>query len=113
LLGRTHGIEPISRAENLKHTAVFRLALGRTIRNLQASWVKMGVDTATESLRWGVNDLGGTLMEESISRMAGSEHGVRLDPPDLIAAAHRAGRPAAERTTLYEIRRRHPVALAA
>jgi FO synthase len=107
LLGRTHGIEEISAEENLKHTAAFRLTLGRTIRNLQASWVKMGLEAATESLRWGVNDLGGTLMEESISRMAGSHHGVRLDPDDLIAAAHRAGRPAAERTTLYEIRRRH------
>src|SRR5581483_1622067 len=98
-----------SHEENLKHTAVFRLALGRTVRNLQASWVKMGLDAATESLRWGVNDLGGTLMEESISRMAGSYHGVMLEPADLIAAAHRAGRPAAERTTLYEIRRRFPV----
>jgi 2-iminoacetate synthase ThiH len=48
-------------------------------------------------------------MEESISRMAGSYHGVKLDPEDLIAAAHRAGRPAAERTTLYEIRRRYDV----
>jgi len=109
LLGRTHGVEEISREENLKHTAVFRLALGRTIRSLQASWVKMGLDAATEALRWGVNDLGGTLMEESISRLAGSYHGVRLDPPELIAAAHRAGRPAAERTTLYEIRRRWPL----
>jgi FO synthase len=109
LLGRTHGIEPIGRDENLKHTAVFRLALGRSIPNVQASWVKMGLDAATESLRWGVNDLGGTLMEESITRMAGGEHGVRLDPPQLIGAAHAAGRPAAERTTLYEIRARHPV----
>ena len=107
LLGRTHGIEEISREENLKHTAVFRLALGRAIPNVQASWVKMGLDAATEALRWGVNDLGGTLMEENISRLAGSYHGVRLDPPELIAAAHRAGRPAAERTTLYEIRRRY------
>jgi FO synthase len=112
LLGRTHGIEEISEEENLKHTAVFRLALGRTVRNLQASWVKMGLDTATESLRWGVNDLGGTLMEESISRMAGSYHGVRLEPEDLIAAAHRAGRPAAERTTLYDIRRRYELPVA-
>ena len=80
LLGRTHGVEEISREENLKHTAVFRLALGRTIASLQASWVKMGLDAATESLRWGVNDLGGTLMEESISRLAGSYHGTRLDP---------------------------------
>jgi FO synthase len=112
-LGRTHGIEEISRPENLKHTAVFRLALGHTIGNLQASWVKMGLDAATEALRWGVNDLGGTLMEESISRMAGSYHGVRLEPEDLIGAAHRAGRPAAERTTLYGIRRRYELAAAA
>ncbi len=103
LLGRTHGIEEISDSENLKHTAVFRLALGRSVKNLQASWVKMGLDAATESLRWGVNDLGGTLMEENISRMAGSRHGVRLEPSDLIAAARRAGRTPAQRTTLYEI----------
>jgi FO synthase len=109
LLGRTHGVEEIGREENLKHTAVFRLALGRSIANVQASWVKMGLDAATESLSWGVNDLGGTLMEESISRLAGSYHGTRLDPPELIAAAHAAGRPAAERTTLYELRAHHPV----
>src|SRR6188472_2484817 len=113
LLGRTHGVEEISRDENLKHTAVFRLALGRSIANVQASWVKMGLDVATESLSWGVNDLGGTLMEESISRLAGSYHGVRLDPEDHVAAAHRAGRPAAERTTLYDVRRSWPVAAAA
>jgi FO synthase len=113
LLGRTHGIEPIGREDNLKHTAVFRLALGHSIPNVQASWVKMGLDAATEALRWGVNDLGGTLMEESITRMAGGEHGVRLDPPQLIQAAHDAGRPAAERTTLYEIRNRYPVEVAA
>jgi FO synthase len=113
LLGRTHGIEEISREENLKHTAAFRLALGRTIPNLQASWVKMGLDAATEALHWGVNDLGGTLMEESISRMAGSYHGVRLEPEDLINAAHAAGRPAAERDTLYGIRRRYELPLAA
>jgi FO synthase len=103
LLGRTHGVEEISREDNLKHTAAFRLALGRTIPNLQASWVKMGLDAATESLRWGVNDLGGTLMEENISRMAGSHHGTRLEPEQLIEAARRAGREPAQRTTLYEI----------
>jgi FO synthase len=109
LLGRTHGVEEISREENLKHTAVFRLALGRTVSSLQASWVKMGLDAATEALRWGVNDLGGTLMEESISRLAGSYHGTRLEPAQLIGAAHDAGRPAAERTTLYGIRREFPL----
>jgi FO synthase len=103
MLGRTHGIEEISMGENLKHTAAFRLALGRTIPNLQASWVKMGLEGATEALRWGVNDLGGTLMEENISRMAGSQHGVRLEPAQLIAAARAAGRKPAQRTTLYEI----------
>jgi FO synthase len=103
MLGRTHGIEEISSEENLKHTAAFRLALGKTILNLQASWVKMGLGAATESLRWGVNDLGGTLMEENISRMAGSQHGVRLDPEQLIEAARAAGRVPAQRTTLYEI----------
>jgi FO synthase len=103
LLGRTHGIEEISREENLKHTAVFRLALGKSIPNVQASWVKMGLDAATEALRWGVNDLGGTLMEESISRMAGSYHGVMLTPEELIAAGQAAGRPVAQRDTLYRV----------
>ncbi|MFL5870051.1 MAG: 7,8-didemethyl-8-hydroxy-5-deazariboflavin synthase, partial [Solirubrobacterales bacterium] len=76
---------------------------GKTIASLQASWVKMGLEVATEALSWGVNDLGGTLMEENISRMAGSQHGVRLEPEDLIGAARRAGRTPAQRTTLYEI----------
>ena len=60
-----------------------------------------------------MEDLGGTLMEESISRLAGSYHGVRLEPADLIGAAHAAGRPAAERDTLYGIRRRHDLPVAA
>src|SRR5215213_1998026 len=87
LLGRTRGVREISREDNLRHTAAFRLALGRTIPSLQASWVKMGIDAATEALRWGVNDLGGTLMEESISRMAGrrADHALR-DPAPLRAA---------------------------
>jgi FO synthase len=108
LLGRTHGIEEISIGENLKHTAVFRLALGRSVTNLQASWVKMGLEGATEALRWGVNDLGGTLMEENISRMAGSRHGVRLEPDQLVAAAHEAGRHAAQRDTSYRMLDLHP-----
>ena len=109
LLGRTHGVEEITPEENLRHTAVFRLALGRSVRSLQASWVKMGLGLATEALRWGVNDLGGTLMEESISRMAGADHGVRLEPEELVGAAHAAGRPAAQRDTLYGVLARHPL----
>jgi FO synthase len=108
MLGRTHGIEEISREENLKHTAVFRLALGDAITNLQASWVKMGLDAASEGLRWGVNDLGGTLMEESISRMAGSLHGDRLEPEQLIGAARAGGRVPAQRDTLYRILETYP-----
>ncbi|HEX2017285.1 MAG TPA: 5-amino-6-(D-ribitylamino)uracil--L-tyrosine 4-hydroxyphenyl transferase CofH [Solirubrobacteraceae bacterium] len=113
LLGRTHGVQEISREENLKATAAFRLALGRTVPSVQASWVKMGLDAATEALRWGVNDLGGTLMEENISRLAGSYHGVRLTPEQLVAAAHQAGRPAAERGTLYDLRRHYELPVAA
>ena len=80
---------------------------------MQASWVKMGLDAATEALRWGVNDLGGTLMEESISRLAGSYHGVKLDPPELVAAAHarRPSRPPSA-STLYDILREHPLGAA-
>ncbi len=63
----------------------------------------MGLDAATEGLRWGVNDLGGTLMEESISRMAGSQHGDRLEPEQLIGAARAGGRVPAQRDTLYRI----------
>jgi FO synthase len=113
LLGRTRGVRELDADETLRLTAVFRLALGRAIPNLQTSWVKLGLELATESLRWGVNDLGGTLMEENISRLAGADHGVRLEPSELIAAAHAAGRPAAERTTRYERRQIHPLPVAA
>ena len=109
LLGRTHGIEEISREENLKHTAAFRLALGRSVPSLQASWVKMGLDAATEALRWGVNDLGGTLMEESISRMAGSYHGVRLEPAGPDRRRARRGPPGGRAHDAL----RHPRALRA
>ena len=113
LLGRTHGVEEISREENLKHTAVFRLALGRTVPSLQASWVKMGLETATEALRWGVNDLGGTLMEESISRLAG---GLPRRPP-RPARAHR-GRarrraPGGGAHDALRLRARYPLSVAA
>ena len=112
LLGRTKGVRELDADETLRLTAIFRLGLGRSITNLQTSWVKLGLDLATESLRWGVNDLGGTLMEENISRLAGADHGVRLDPGRLIAAAHAAGRPAAERTTLYGVRAEYPLPVA-
>ena len=109
LLGRTHGVRgDLAGGEPQAHRRLPPRARAHDPEPA-GSWVKMGLDAATESLRWGVNDLGGTLMEESISRMAGSYHGTRLEPEQLVAAAHGAGRPAAERTTLYEIRRRYPL----
>ncbi|MBJ7470030.1 MAG: 5-amino-6-(D-ribitylamino)uracil--L-tyrosine 4-hydroxyphenyl transferase CofH [Solirubrobacteraceae bacterium] len=112
LLGRTKGVRELGAEETLRLTAAFRLGLGRSVRSLQTSWVKLGLDLATESLRWGVNDLGGTLMEENISRLAGADHGVRLEPSELVAAAHAAGRPAAERSTLYAVRSEYPLPVA-
>ena len=99
LLGRTHGVEEISREENLKHTAVFRLALGRSVAQPPGVWVKMGLDAATEALRWGVNDLGGTLMEENISRLAGSlpRRPPRPARPHRRRAPRRAARPPSAR----------------
>jgi FO synthase len=81
--------------------AVARILLHGRIRNIQTSWVKLGVDGCVDMLNAGVNDLGGTLMEETISRMAGSEHGSRKTAAELEEIARRAGRPVRERTTLY------------
>ncbi len=81
--------------------AVARLLLQGAIDHVQLSWVKVGLERAVELLRGGCDDLGGTLMEETISRMAGSQHGIRQTPESLRATAAAAGRPAAERTTTY------------
>ena len=81
--------------------AVARLMLQGLIDNVQLSWVKVGLDAAVSLLRAGANDLGGTLMDETISRMAGSDHGVRQDPESLRAVARAAGRIPAERSTDY------------
>jgi FO synthase len=93
---------PTFREAILMH-AVARLALHPHITNVQASWVKLGVDGAQVALRSGVNDLGGTLMNESISRAAGASHGQEM-PPELMEAAIRAaGRTPRQRTTLYGV----------
>ena len=91
---------PTFREAMLMH-AVGRLALHPHITNIQASWVKLGVEGAQAALRAGANDLGGTLMNESISRAAGAEHGQEM-PPELMEDAIRAiGRTPRQRTTLY------------
>jgi len=99
--------------EDRRVHAVARLLLAGAIDNIQLSWVKLGLAASGTLLAGGCNDLGGTLMEETISRMAGSTHGVRQSPEALIAAAHATGRPAAQRTTDYRILTRHePVQIA-
>ncbi|MGY0059257.1 bifunctional FO biosynthesis protein CofGH [Streptomyces sp. LZ34] len=87
--------------DNRAVTAMARLLLHPHIPNIQTSWVKLGAEGAAEMLRSGANDLGGTLMEETISRMAGSSYGSYRSIQDLIAIAESAGRPARPRTTTY------------
>jgi FO synthase len=91
---------PTLREAILMH-AVARLVLHPHIRNIQASWVKLGPRWAQEALRAGANDLGGTLMNESISRAAGAAHGQELPPPSMEALIREAGRVPRQRTTLY------------
>ena len=91
---------PTLREAILVH-AVGRLALHPWITNVQASWVKLGVAGARAVLQAGVNDLGGTLMNESISRAAGASHGQELAPEAMEAAIRSAGRIPRQRTTLY------------
>ena len=87
--------------ETLLVHAVARLALHPLVTNIQASWVKLGPEGVAGALRTGVNDLGGTLMNESISRSAGSEHGQEMSPEALEALIRANGRTPRQRTTLY------------
>ncbi|XRQ05682.1 bifunctional FO biosynthesis protein CofGH [Actinomadura welshii] len=87
--------------ENVAVHALARILLHGAIPNIQTSWVKLGDELCTRVLQGGVNDLGGTLMEETISRMAGSENGSFKPISELEEIASRAGRPARQRTTLY------------
>jgi FO synthase len=91
---------PTFRESVLMH-AVGRLALHPWITNIQASWVKLGVAGAQAALGAGANDLGGTLMNESISRAAGASHGQELPPEAMEAAIRAVGRTPRQRTTLY------------
>ena len=87
--------------ENRAVHAMSRIMLHGRIDNIQCSWVKLGVDGCVAVLNGGVNDIGGTLMEETISRMAGSKHGSRKSIEELTQMATAAGRPARQRTTTY------------
>src|SRR5690349_24862131 len=87
--------------ENRAVIAMARLLLHPHIPNIQTSWVKLGTEGAAEMLRSGANDLGGTLMEETISRMAGATYGSYKSIRELEAIAEAAGRPARQRTSTY------------
>jgi FO synthase len=91
---------PTFREAILMH-AIGRLALHPWITNVQASWVKLGLKGAQVALRSGANDLGGTLMNESISRAAGASHGQEASPEVLENVIRSLGRTPAQRTTLY------------
>ena len=87
--------------ETLLVHAIARLALHPWITNIQVSWVKLGAQGVAAALRSGVNDLGGTLMNESISRSAGAEHGQEFPPESMEDLIRSAGRIPRQRTTLY------------
>ena len=87
--------------EALKMHAVARIALHGSIRNIQVSWVKMGIEGAKLALQVGANDLGGTLMDENISRAAGANHGQELTPKGMDDLIRSIGRTPRRRTTLY------------
>jgi FO synthase len=93
---------PTFREALLMH-AVARIAYADTIDNIQVSWVKMGAAGARQTLRAGANDLGGTLMDENISRAAGARHGQRMGVEDLEAIVAPLGRPLVQRSTLYAL----------
>jgi FO synthase len=92
---------PTFREALLVH-AVGRLALHPDITNVQASWVKLGPEGTRQALQAGVNDLGGTLMNESISRAAGAAHGQEMPPERMEELIRSAGRTPRQRTTLYD-----------
>jgi FO synthase len=91
---------PTYREAVLMH-AVARLVLHPVITNIQTSWVKMGVGGAAACLKAGANDLGGTLMNESITRAAGAVHGQEMPPESMEALIRSLGREPRQRTTLY------------
>ncbi|MDH3299075.1 MAG: bifunctional FO biosynthesis protein CofGH [Acidimicrobiia bacterium] len=88
--------------ENLLVHAVARIAYRGAIDNIQSGWVKIGFDSVRQLLRAGCNDVGGTLMDENISRAAGATHGQEVTVADFEALAASIGRTVAQRTTLYE-----------
>ncbi|MDQ6748203.1 MAG: 7,8-didemethyl-8-hydroxy-5-deazariboflavin synthase subunit CofH [Candidatus Dormibacteraeota bacterium] len=102
-LSRRYAVPVVPLDESLKLTAIARLYFGADIPNIQTSWVKIGVDGVAESLRWGANDFGGTLMEETISRSSGAHHGSNVEVDQMVEAIRGAGRVPRERATDYGV----------
>jgi FO synthase subunit 2 len=102
-LSKRYAITPVPLQESLKLTALARLYFGKDLPNIQTSWVKIGPEGVAESLRWGANDFGGTLMEETISRSSGANHGSNLEVEEILAAISGAGRIPRERSTEYGV----------
>jgi FO synthase len=98
--------------EALRMHAIARILLDGLVANIQVSWVKLGVEACQEILRAGANDFGGTLMEETISRMAGSEWGIEMSPDRFDDAILAIGRTPVVRTTTYELAAPRPRASA-
>ena len=92
---------PTFRETILVH-AIARLVYHGLIDNVQVSWTKIGVEGARQLLRSGCNDLGGTLMDENISRAAGASHGQKMTEDAFGSLVAPIGRPLAQRTTLYD-----------
>jgi FO synthase len=93
---------PTFRETVLMHS-VARLHYAGLINNIQVSWVKLGIEGSREILKAGANDVGGTLMDENISRAAGAAHGQEMDVATLEALVAPLGRPLRQRTTLYGV----------
>ncbi|MFX1281136.1 MAG: 5-amino-6-(D-ribitylamino)uracil--L-tyrosine 4-hydroxyphenyl transferase CofH [Promethearchaeota archaeon] len=100
-----HPLNPNYGMADLKLFCVSRIFLNNYIDNLQCSWPKLGPKLAQVSLNYGVNDFGGTLIEENISKSAGADFGEYLPPEEIIAIIKTAGKRAAQRDTLYNIRK--------
>lgn len=104
-----HGVAPISRvvcggptgADDLRMIAASRLSFGSVLPNIQVSWVKMGIKLAQMGLAFGANDFGGTLMEENISRSAGSTSGTIIEPERIRRIIRDIGRIPVQRDTVY------------
>jgi len=88
--------------DSVRMHAVARILLDGVIHNVQVSWVKLGVEASSAILDSGANDFGGTLMEETISRMAGAGWGIRMTPEEFDDAIRAIGRTPAVRTTTYD-----------